>query len=246
MCILTLTSYVVGESKGNVEKRKDRRADLSIYALAAVDQESVRLQAGHVHGRWSSTEWRRFDEREIRDALRVFVSSPLDNGSIVNFTRLYGPLFAVFDQGKPFHEFKPVAEWKRLQRVFLRIWHFSIQADTTKLPLSSPIEGPAFLLVHDGVTGVGFGQWSDALRAVLLAIPRDDLRECQLSGCGKPFIADHRAARYCSTKCSNEQQRQWNENWSGSEKGLAWLAKRRKARSIKRVTSRNATKGKKR
>ena len=207
-----------------VKTRKKLRAELAIHALAAVDTDSVQIVRGHVVGRWLGDGGRILDERAIRSALEHFINSPLDRKAIVGFTRRFGPLFAAYEpRGADFRERHSTAEWEKVQSSLQRIWR---HLHATNIDRNISIRGKAHFLLTEGRRGIGFGEWSDALRACLVATPRDLLAECGNPDCDSPlFIRLRPQQDYCSPGCSKWAQRQWKIKW-WNEHGREWRKQR--------------------
>jgi hypothetical protein len=162
-----------------------------------------------------------------------FVNWLDDPASILDFTRLYGPLDVVFEEDGEFHFH--IEEWRKHQAEFRKRWEGLI----LNFP---PGKGLPFILISHApvVEGEQFEFAEDYLQYrastlyrllefELLLRPRDRVRKCLRPDCSHPYyIASSLHENYCSQACSNAAQRQWKREWWSKERT------RRKAEAAKR------------
>ena len=153
-----------------------------------------------------------------RRLIEDFLNWPSDTGSIVRFTRKYGPLH---QEAVRAAEFKFFYEgWKGDQNFFRKLW-----LSSSKYPDWQPTGGT--LAFRNGRLTYTAPSLYMFLYMDLVTCEAKRLRHCKRPDCTHPyFIAGHLKQRFCSDLCAEWGQREWKKQW-WKDHGETWRANRK-------------------
>lgn len=109
--------------------------------------------------------------------------------------------------------------WWGFQQGLLRAWEEGFPADWAVILIA---------LTHPKRSKVSVQAWPYQRALMFLAIEPWRARFC--GACGRPFVADRPATRFCSTKCAGNARQESRNAWWHKE-GERWRRKRGKGRT---------------
>jgi hypothetical protein len=166
----------------------------------------------------------------IVDAVQVcesFANCPGHPASIARFTARFGPLLSPRSADGRF-KFR-IDEWVTAQFFFRKTWE-ELSSMKSAGELTTVIRRPTQIVFSEKGNRLRVETFNDLLYLCLFTIPRERLRVCPATDCGKCFVALHLKQAYCGRNtCLAWGKRKLKlEYWNRNKKEL--LAKRSRKR----------------